>query len=178
MAGHYVAMAQFLRRGYNVAVPAVDVGDDIFVVDDRDGRLSRVQVKSANAKVVAVAPETLSAQFSLSRAQLATVKATELYYMLMIHHADQWRYLLIPRLDLDDVRQKVLSTQHAGGKKRAGPPMKPDGAAVGDALGLLVTIAAGRAEAWSTDLTSYFDRWPSAFPPVTDGPGTRRSRVP
>lgn len=31
-AGQMAAMAEFLLRGYNVAVPEVDVGDDIFVV--------------------------------------------------------------------------------------------------------------------------------------------------
>ena len=45
MAGHYAAMSEFLLRGYNVAVPAVDTGDDVFVVDDRQGALWRVQVK-------------------------------------------------------------------------------------------------------------------------------------
>ena len=29
-AGHLAAMAEFLLRGYNVAMPEVDVGDDIF----------------------------------------------------------------------------------------------------------------------------------------------------
>lgn len=43
-------MAELVSRGYNVAVPEVDIGDDIFVVRDRDGQLSRVQVKTANAK--------------------------------------------------------------------------------------------------------------------------------
>ena len=36
-SGHFVVMAEFLYRGYNVAIPEVDVGDDIFVVKDDDG---------------------------------------------------------------------------------------------------------------------------------------------
>ena len=43
-AGQMAVMAEFLVRGYNVAVPEVDVGDDIFVVKDNDGEYSRVQV--------------------------------------------------------------------------------------------------------------------------------------
>lgn len=31
-AGQMAVMAEFLVRGYNVAIPEVDVGDDIFVV--------------------------------------------------------------------------------------------------------------------------------------------------
>ncbi len=33
-------MAEFLLRGWNVAIPEVDVGDDIFVVDDNADRVS------------------------------------------------------------------------------------------------------------------------------------------
>ncbi len=36
-------------RGWNVAIPEVDRGDDIFVVKDDDGDMKRVQVKTANA---------------------------------------------------------------------------------------------------------------------------------
>lgn len=33
-AGQLAAMASFLVRGWNVATPEVDVGDDLFVVED------------------------------------------------------------------------------------------------------------------------------------------------
>lgn len=45
-AGQMAVMAEFLVRGYNVAIPEVDIGDDIFVVRDDDGEYSRIQVKS------------------------------------------------------------------------------------------------------------------------------------
>ena len=35
-------MSEFLFRGYNVAVPEVDRGDDLFVVQDADGSLTMV----------------------------------------------------------------------------------------------------------------------------------------
>lgn len=38
-AGQLAVMAELLLRGYNVAIPEVDVGDDVFVVRDRDGDL-------------------------------------------------------------------------------------------------------------------------------------------
>ena len=47
-AGQFVAMSEFLARGWNVAVPEVDVGDDIFVAKDADGEFARVQVKAAS----------------------------------------------------------------------------------------------------------------------------------
>lgn len=49
-AGQMAVMAEFLARGYNVAIPEVDVGDDIFVVRDLSEQYSRIQVKTAMAK--------------------------------------------------------------------------------------------------------------------------------
>jgi len=33
-AGHLMVMAEFLTRGWNVAIPEVDIGNDIFVVHE------------------------------------------------------------------------------------------------------------------------------------------------
>jgi len=49
-AGQLFVMSELLFRGWNVAIPEVDVGDDIFVVKDDSGQLQRVQVKTAIAK--------------------------------------------------------------------------------------------------------------------------------
>ena len=46
-AGEYFVMSELLLRGWNVAVPVVDIGDDVFVIDDRDKTTRRVQVKAA-----------------------------------------------------------------------------------------------------------------------------------
>jgi len=43
-------MSELLARGYNVAHPEVDVGDDIISVRDEDDEFTLVQVKAANAK--------------------------------------------------------------------------------------------------------------------------------
>lgn len=48
MAGHHAAMSEFLYRGSNVAVPAVDIGDDVYVVEDRMGAMWRLQVKTSD----------------------------------------------------------------------------------------------------------------------------------
>src|SRR5262249_41736184 len=48
-SGELAAMSELLYRGHNVADPEVDVGDDVFVVRDEEDRVTRVQVKSANA---------------------------------------------------------------------------------------------------------------------------------
>jgi hypothetical protein len=46
-AGHLAVMGEIAFRGYNVAMPEVDYGDDIFVAKDATGKLWRVQVKTA-----------------------------------------------------------------------------------------------------------------------------------
>ena len=48
-AGHLTVMSEFLLRGWNVAIPEIDIGDDIFVVQDESGTLRRVQVKTSTS---------------------------------------------------------------------------------------------------------------------------------
>jgi hypothetical protein len=96
-AGQLAAMAEFLLRGYNVAMPEVDVGDDIFVVEDRRGQLWRIQVKTAVGKKRAYG---YSGQFALSLSQLQHPKEPDLYYVFALRRADQWDFLVIPRENL------------------------------------------------------------------------------
>jgi hypothetical protein len=85
MAGHHAAMSEFLYRGYNVAVPAVDIGDDVYVVEDRMGTMWRLQVKTSNQ------PEERIGIYQLSRRQLREPKENELFFMFMIRWKDRWR---------------------------------------------------------------------------------------
>ena len=50
-AGQLAVMSEFALRGYNVAIPEIDTGDDVFVVNDQKGAMSRIQVKTANPKI-------------------------------------------------------------------------------------------------------------------------------
>ncbi len=68
MSGQFAAMSEFLWRGYNVAIPAVDVGEDIFVVEAAQSVLRRVQVKTAGTS--GHTNGTKKVQFGLSRGQL------------------------------------------------------------------------------------------------------------
>jgi hypothetical protein len=96
-AGQLVAMAEFLLRGYNVAMPEVDVGDDIFVVHDRIGRLWRIQVKTAVGKRRGYG---YSGKFAVSLVQLQEPKDPDLYYVFALRKGDQWEFLVIPRQTL------------------------------------------------------------------------------
>ena len=48
-AGEFAAMSEILARGWNVAIPEVDMGSDVFVAQDDGTRLTRVQVKTSQA---------------------------------------------------------------------------------------------------------------------------------
>jgi hypothetical protein len=38
-------MAELALLGYNVAIPEIDTGDDVFVLNDQTGQLSRIQLR-------------------------------------------------------------------------------------------------------------------------------------
>jgi hypothetical protein len=97
-AGQSAAMSYFLGRGWNVATPEVDVGDDLLVIEDQKGFFTRIQVKTTQS----VERETgFRARFTLSIAQLQRRYNPELYYMLMLYRQHEWQHkLLIPRAAL------------------------------------------------------------------------------
>lgn len=101
-AGHLATMAEFLLRGYNVAMPEVDVGDDIFVVEDRAGTLWRVQVKTAIGKQRRYGH---SGKFAISLDQLNTVKKPDLFYVFALRAGERWEFVILPRKALEDLRR-------------------------------------------------------------------------
>jgi hypothetical protein len=102
-AGQFAVMAEFLMRGWNVAVPEVDVGDDVFVVRDSDGDLSRIQVKTARAR-----PTTAgyNVTFSVPTLQLETARTPELFYVVAVRSDARWsEFVVIPRAALYDLQE-------------------------------------------------------------------------
>lgn len=92
-AGQAAVMSEFLIRGYNVAVPEVDRGDDLFVVHDLEGSLRRIQVKTATAHPRRAG---YSAQFRIPLAQLMEPDgAAVLYYVLVVRHASRWSDFMV-----------------------------------------------------------------------------------
>src|SRR6266436_2587442 len=93
-SGHLAVMAEFLLRAYNVAMPEVDVGDDVFVVHDRAGTLWRVQVKTAIGKRHGYG---YSGKFAITETQVITEKEPDLFFVLALRAGDRWDYLVLPR---------------------------------------------------------------------------------
>lgn len=91
-AGQMAVMSELLWRGLNVAVPEVDVGDDIFVVRDENGYFWRVQVKTATAQ-----PQLAgcSAQFSVSLDQLEWSRNPDLVFVFAIRNAGCWEPFIV-----------------------------------------------------------------------------------
>lgn len=164
-AGEFYAMSELLLRGWNVAVPVVDVGDDVFVIADNDKTTYRVQVKTAAVRMVA----PYLAQFTLSRRQLAQPLNIELIYFFLVRIEDYWRCLVIPRVELDLLRVRFET------RPRTGPGRRPASAqtATSDTLRLELEMDSTSASAWGGTLDTFLDQWPKELPYVADGPGTR-----
>ena len=94
-AGQMAVMGEFLIRGYNVAVPEVDIGDDVFVIQDSSGDYSRVQVKTATVRQTR---KGYGARYTLRFSQLATPSVPETWYVFANRLAEGWvSFLIIPR---------------------------------------------------------------------------------
>jgi hypothetical protein len=94
-AGQLAVMGEFLLRGWNVALPEVDVGDDVFVVKDEGGDLFRIQVKTATSKASGSA---YTAQFAVGLSQLKTPRVPDLTYVFAVRHGSSWGpYVIIAR---------------------------------------------------------------------------------
>ncbi len=95
-AGHLNIMSEFLMLGRNVAIPEVDIGDDIFVVQDDDGTLRRVQVKTSTSTA---RKESYSGQFSVSVKNLRNVSNILVHYIFLVRHNNEWSKPVIIRQD-------------------------------------------------------------------------------
>jgi len=95
-AGHLTIMSEFLMLGWNVAIPEVDIGDDIFVVQDDNGTLRRVQVKTSTSTA---RKDSFSGQFSVSVKNLRNISNILVHYIFLVRHNDEWSRPVIIRQD-------------------------------------------------------------------------------
>lgn len=165
MAGHYVAMAEFLRRGWNVATAAVDIGDDIYVIHDGNGTFHRVQVKARKAVRDPGGQRWQPIRFPVSREQLFTQKESALYYMFMLFQDDRWQYLLLSQPTLGDIR--ISFESRAVGTRS----IVTSETARGDDLGPTIVFDGPSATFWGVTLP--LNVWHADFPELSDGPGSR-----
>jgi hypothetical protein len=165
-AGEFFAMSELLLRGWNVAVPVVDLGDDVFVIDDNEKTAYRIQVKTARADPRDAGHQ---AQFRLSRRQLATALPVELFYALIARIDERWQYFVIPREDLFALRRRFEAAPRSG----SGRPPVSDATAKTDDLTLAMFIGKAEASGWGNQLGQYMNRWPDELAAIPSGPGGR-----
>ena len=82
-----MVMSEFLMLGWNVAIPEVDIGDDIFVVQDDNGTLRRVQVKTSTSTS---RRSGFSGQFNVSVKNLRNIGTILVHYVFIIRHKNEW----------------------------------------------------------------------------------------
>jgi hypothetical protein len=112
-AGHLTVMSEFLTRGWNVAIPEVDIGDDIFVVQDDNGTLRRVQVKTSTSTI---RKNNFSGQFNVPLSQLSNMANIPVHYVFVVRHNDQWTKPVVIRQDylLDYLNNFNIGSVHDG----------------------------------------------------------------
>lgn len=149
-AGHLATMAEFLVRGYNVAIPEVDEGDDVFVVHGRSGELHRVQIKTASPQRSLTRSAGFSAQFNVGMAQLETPRAPDLKYVFTVRHEQRWAaWLHLTRRELFELHRQ----QRVGSRSR-------------DRVIVRVTFRDGSTTCNGVDLTAHRDAWDHYWPPL------------
>jgi hypothetical protein len=135
-AGHLNVMSEFLTRGWNVAIPEVDIDDDIFVVQDDNGTLRRVQVKTSTSTTRQVG---FSGQFNVPLRQLKNISNIPVHYVFVVRHNEQWTKPIVIRQDylLDHWQNSKIGTEHDGN------------------LNLYFSYSSGNAECSGLDLRKY-----------------------
>jgi hypothetical protein len=103
-SGQLAVMSELLYRRRNTAIPEVDVGDDVFVVRDEEDKVTRVQVKAANAN-----PQHggYFAQFNVPLLQLKNPKPPLFVYIFPVRWEGRWAdFIIIHRSTLNRLRVK------------------------------------------------------------------------
>ena len=91
-AGQAAASSYFLARGWNVATPRVDIGDDLLVIEDNEGFFKRIQIKTAQP---IEHKASFAVRFKISIQQLQKRYNPELYFMFMVYRENDWQHKLI-----------------------------------------------------------------------------------
>jgi hypothetical protein len=105
-AGQAAATSYFLARGWNVATPKVDIGDDLFVIEDKEGFFFRIQVKTAQS---IENQNSFGARYSLSLKQLQNQYNPDLYYIFMVYRHNEWHHKII-------IERSILLTKFSNQK--------------------------------------------------------------
>jgi hypothetical protein len=147
-------MGELAWRGYNIALPEIDVGDDIFTVNDNTGAMLRIQVKTARA-VSMKRRVGAKYQFNLRRSAIMTSQSPELHFVFACRVERGFRFLVMSR---DVLRNYVLANNVGSPGERKNGGRRFDIYIEND----------GRAKCSGMDWTNHFEDW-HAWPKIDRG---------
>ena len=109
-------MAEFLTRNYNVAIPEVDIGDDLLIISDITATtFRRIQVKTATGKQKGKGK--IAALFKVPIVQLKTSTQPDLTYIFVARFAERWLpFVVINRDELLDYVESKRGWQENNGE--------------------------------------------------------------
>ncbi len=123
-AGHLAVMGEFCLLGYNAAMPEIDKGDDVFVVNDTTGAMWRLQVKTSLGRAQAT---SRAYQFRVRETAIQNAQTPELHFVFVMRKERVWHFLLMDRPVLRTyVRNNHLGTS-AGDYRQFNMVLHDDG---------------------------------------------------
>lgn len=113
-AGQLAVMAELAARGYNIAMPEIDIGDDIFAVKDDGGQMWRIQVKTSDGRR---RMKSWSGQFRIRQSAITAPLTPELHFVFVMRCGSIWRFIVISRAVVNNyvVADDLGSASVAGG---------------------------------------------------------------
>ncbi len=93
-AGQLAVMAELAARGYNVAIPEMDIGDDVFTVNDKTGSLLRIQVKTSVGNYQARS-SSYRCQFNVKEAHVQNEAGESTHYVFVGRCGDRWKFCVL-----------------------------------------------------------------------------------
>jgi hypothetical protein len=92
LAGQSAVMSEFALRGYNVAIPEIDKGDDVFVVRHDTGKMWRMQVKTSQASQRVT---KIYYSFRVKESAIHAPTAVADCFIFVMRQNEHWRFCLI-----------------------------------------------------------------------------------
>lgn len=124
-AGQLAVMSELALRGYNVALPTIDKGDDVFVVNDHTRQLWRIQVKTATMQRQNFYQVVILERQIRRAVKHSSDTDTDLHFVFAIRREEQsreqetsrdrcehWRFVVLTREQLE----QYISERERSGK--------------------------------------------------------------
>jgi hypothetical protein len=146
-SGEFAVKSEFLIRGWNVATPEVDIGTDVFVINDNTGRAFRIQVKSTNISRYKRA-KGFSFSINISTLQMRDGNRPDLFFVFPLRDISagtngMWVHFMIFSLDNLYTLLSNIGYNLTIDKK----------------LRLLFSHRNGKTTLKSTDTSQHLDKW-------------------